>query len=238
MSQAPHILGLIPARGGSKGIPGKNLAPLAGRPLLAHTVAAALASRRLSRVVLSTDDEEIARVGRELGAETPFLRPAGLAGDQTPALPVIQQAVAFLERQGWRPEVVVYLQPTSPLRRAGHIDAAVDILLDQGADSVVSVVRVPHQFNPVSVLKLEDGCLRPFLGDGQGPLRRQDKPEVWARNGPAVLACTRDQVMERDALYGPRTLPLFMDPADSHDVDTPFDLELVEWLLSRRKPAP
>ena len=234
MSKAPNILALIPARGGSKGIPRKNLAPLAGKPLLAYTVEAALACRHPLRVVLSTDDQEIARVGRDLGAEVPFLRPAELARDHSPALPVMQHAVRFLEGQDWPPEVVVYLQPTSPLRRAAHIDAALDLLLEGSADCVVSVVAVPHQFNPVSVMRLENGCLRPFLPERAQLLRRQDKPEVYARNGPAVLACTYVTLMERQEIYGPRTLPLVMDPAESFDVDTPFDLELIAWLLGHR----
>lgn len=234
MPESTNILGLIPARGGSKGIPGKNLVPLAGRPLLAHTVEAGLKSRRLTRLLLSTDHEPIAQAGRALGAEAPFLRPAQLAADDTPALPVIQHAVRFLEDQGWRPEVIVYLQPTSPLRRAEHIDAAVDLLLKEGADSVVSVVKVPHQFNPASVLLLEEGRLRPFMPELAHLLRRQDKPEVYARNGPAVLACTRAVVMDEGRLYGQRTLPLVMAPEDSHDIDTPLDLELAAWLLARR----
>lgn len=234
MPDTVNILGLIPARGGSKGIPGKNLAPLAGKPLLAHTVEAGLKSRRLTRLLLSTDDPAIAQAGRALGAEVPFLRPAELAADDTPALPVIQHAVRFLEDQDWRADVLVYLQPTSPLRRAEHIDAAVNLLLAEKADTVVSVVSVPHQFNPASVMRLENGCLTPFLPELAHLLRRQDKPEVYARNGPAVLACTRQVLMDEGRLYGQRTLPLVMTPEESFDIDTPFDLELVDWLLGRR----
>lgn len=235
MSQALNILGLIPARGGSKGIPGKNLVPLAGRPLLAYTVQAGLASRHISRLLLSTDDENIAQVGRVLGAETPFLRPAELAQDASPALPVMQHAIGFLEAQGWPVDVLVYLQPTSPLRQARHIDAALELLIAQGADTVVSVVPVPHQFNPASVMRLNAGHLEPFLPELAHLLRRQDKPEVYARNGPAVLACTRATIMERGQIYGPNTLPLVMDPQESHDLDSLQDLEVLEWLLSRRQ---
>jgi len=226
------ILGLIPARGGSKSIPDKNLAPLLGKPLIAYTIEAALKSQRLSRTIVSTDSQAIADVARESGAETPFMRPPELARDETPALPVIQHAVRHIEEnEGWRADVAVYLQPTSPLRRAGHIDEAVDLLTGQGADSVVSVMPVPHQFNPASVLRLEEGRLKPFLAGQDHPLRRQEKPEVWARNGPAVLAATYETIMLRGELYGPRTLPLFMTPRESIDVDDPFDLELAAWLL-------
>lgn len=233
-----NILGLIPARGGSKGVPRKNLAPLAGRPLIAHTIAAALASARLSRVVVSTDDAEIAETARRLGAEVPFTRPAELAADDSGALGVMRHAITALDEQGWRTDVLVYLQPTSPLRRASHIDAAVELLVARAADSVVSVMPVPHQFNPVSLMRLTDGLLQPYLAQGiQGaqPLRRQDKPELWARNGPAVLAATHATLMDLGVLYGPATLPLVMAPEDSLDIDTPFDLALVEWVLARRE---
>jgi CMP-N-acetylneuraminic acid synthetase len=230
-----NILGLIPARGGSKGVPRKNLAPLAGRPLIAHSIEAALASGRLGRVVVSTEDAEIAETARRFGAEVPFLRPAELAADDTGALPVMRQAIAALDGQGWRTDALVYLQPTSPLRRAEHIDAAVEMLLAQAADTVVSVVAVPHQFNPVSLMRLEHGLLQPYLAQEAQPLRRQDKPELWARNGPAVLAAIRATLMDLGLIYGPRTLPLVMTPEDSLDIDTPFDLALVEWVLAHRQ---
>lgn len=228
-----EILGLIPARGGSKAIPRKNIAPLAGRPLLAYTCDAALASQRLTRIVLSTDDPDIAEVGRQCGVEVPFVRPADLAQDDTPMLSVLQHALRVLrETEGYQPEVIVLLQPTSPLRRVEHIDAAVDILLSTGADSVVSVIEVPHQFNPVSLMRLEKGRLVPFL---EGPLllRRQDKPPVYARNGPAVLAVRREVLLHKDSLYGDDCRPFIMDERSSVDVDDSLDLEFVEFLLAR-----
>lgn len=239
MSEKPNILGLIPARGGSKGIPRKNLATLAGRPLIAHTIDAGLQAKSISRLIVSTDDDEIADVAKQHGAEVPFMRPAELAGDQTGALEVIQHALHTLEAaEGWRAEIVVYLQPTSPLRRAEHIDAAVELLLAKSADSVVSVVEVPHNFSPVSLMKLEQGFLEPYLGE-TGPLRRQDKPLLYARNGPAILAASRATLLEQNSLFGTRVLPLVMEQAASQDVDTPFDLELAAWLLDRReKPGP
>lgn len=235
MSEDCKILGLIPARGGSKGIPRKNLAPLAGRPLIAHTIAAGLQAKSIGRLIVSTDDDEIAGVARHHGAEVPFMRPAELANDQSGALEVIQHAVRTMESQeGWRAEAVVYLQPTSPLRRAEHIDAAVELLLAKSADSVVSVVEVPHNFSPVSLLKLQQGFLEPYLGE-TGPLRRQDKPLLYARNGPAVLAARRATFLEQNSLFGEHSLPLLMDQIDSLDIDTVFDLELAAWLLGRRE---
>lgn len=197
---------MIPARGGSKSIPCKNIISLADRPLLAYTCEAALSSRTLTRIVLSTDDSEIAAVGREWGVEVPFLRPAELAQDDTPALPVIQHALCWLQKhRDYQPEFIVLLQPTSPLRRACHIDGAVNLLLETDADSVVSVVEVPHQYNPISVMRIEKGMLVPFLADeGTRILLRQEKSRLYARNGPAVLATRRTVLNTTESLFGKR----------------------------------
>jgi len=157
------------------------------------------------------------------------MRPAPLAADDAPMLPVVQHALEAMKERGFDADMVVLLQPTSPLRRAEHIDAAIDWLERTAADSMVSVVEVPHQFNPVSVMRLEDGLLKPFL-DGPTPTRRQDKPRVFARNGPAVLA-VRAAVVASGSLYGERSWPLGMSAEDSIDIDTPSDLKLVEFLL-------
>ena len=222
-----EVLGLIPARGGSRGIPRKNLAELAGRPLLAWTCTAALESTMLTRCVVSTDDPEIAEAARAEGVEVPFMRPAALAGDETPMHAVVLHA---LEAVG--ADVVVLLQPTSPLRTARHVDEAVRLLLDGDADSVVSVVRVPHNFVPSSLLAERDGRLVPVAE--AGATRRQDKEVVFARNGPAVLA-TRAPVIRDGSLYGDACAGYEMDVADSVDVDTAFELELAGWLLDRRE---
>jgi CMP-N,N'-diacetyllegionaminic acid synthase len=227
-----QTLGVIPARGGSKGVPGKNLRALAGRPLLAYTADAALGSRRLSRVVLSTDDEAIAEAGRALGLDVPFIRPADLALDATPMLPVLQHAVSAMTTAAFAPEAVVLLQPTSPLRRAEHIDAALELLDSGGADSIVSVVEVPHQFSPLSVMTLVNGRLKPFA-DGPTITRRQDKPRVYARNGPAVLA-TRTAVLAGGSLYGDDCRPFVMDARTSIDIDDAHDFDYAEYLLRQR----
>jgi CMP-N,N'-diacetyllegionaminic acid synthase len=213
------VLGLIPARGGSKGIPRKNLAPVAGKPLIAWTVATARAARTLTRVVVSTDDDEIAR---EAGAEV-LRRPAALAADDTPMLRVLRHAVDELG-----PDVVVLLQPTSPLRRAEHVDGVVQLLLDTGADSVVSLVEVPHAYRPESLMDVVDGRAIPR----NRAKARQAKASVYARNGPAVLALRADRL--GDDLYGGDCRPYLMDARYSLDVDTPFELELAHLLLSAR----
>ncbi len=232
-----EILGVIPARGGSKGIPHKNIAMIGGQPLLAYTCHAALSSKRLTRVILSTDESAVADIGRHYGIEVPFLRPVELAKDDIPMLDVVQHGLRMLEEmENYRPEVVVLLQPTSPLRRAEHIDEAVDILLKTGADSVVSVVEVPHQFNPVSLMHLEEGRLLPYV-ESPPILRRQDKPRLYARNGPAVLAVQREVLIKKNSLYGNDCRPLVMNTEDSVDIDCPFDLDLAEFLLERHAPG-
>jgi CMP-N-acetylneuraminic acid synthetase len=228
-----EILGIIPARGGSKGIPRKNLALLGGRPLIAHACDAARGSRRLTRMVVSTDDPEVAAVTERLGIEVPFLRPAALAADDTPMFDVLLDLVSTLERDGYHPDALVLLQPTSPFRRAEHIDRAVDLLLESRADSVVSVVPVPHQFTPASLMRLDGDRLVPAAGE-PGPLRRQDKEMLFARNGPAVLALRTPVLVEQRVLYGRDTRALIMSREDSLDIDDAFDLEVAELLLAAR----
>lgn len=228
------IFGLIPARGGSKAIPHKNIIPVAGKPLLAYTCAAALGSQRLDRVLLSTDDVEIQNEGLKYGVEVPFLRPSEFAEDTSPMLDVIVHTLDWLKNESnYEPDIVVLLQPTSPLRRSEHIDGAIELLLTGDADTVVSVLEVPHQFNPVSLMKLEGADLKPFIDEGQ-IFRRQDKPRVLARNGPAVLAVKRP-VIESGRLYGEHIRPFLMSAIDSVDVDEMMDLDLVEFWLARRR---
>jgi CMP-N,N'-diacetyllegionaminic acid synthase len=224
------IVGLVPARGGSKGLPRKNLAPLAGRPLLAWTLDAALASETLDRVVVSTDSEEIATLAQVTGVDV-LGRPPELARDETPMLDVVRHALAELGA----PDVLVLLQPTSPLRRAEHIDAAVRLLIETAADKVVSVVEVPHLFRPTSLMAVRDGRLVPLPSAGDRHVRRQDKPVVYARNGPAVLALRADRL--GDDLYGGDCRPYLMELRDSIDIDGPFELELAEALLRQSPPT-
>lgn len=232
-----NTLGLITARGGSKSIPKKNIAPLAGKPLLAHTCEAARQSGVLSRVVLSTDDAEIADVGRACGVEVPFMRPAEISGDDAKSIDVALHAIDWLaENEGWHADVLVLLQPTSPLRTAQHIAEALDVLNQTGADTVVSVVEVPHRFSPYSVMRLEAGRLHHFW---EGPLpfdrfRRQSVPVLYARNGPALLLTRVPVLQERRSFYGEHVAPYVMGEQDSVDIDTPLDLQIAEFLWTKR----
>lgn len=218
-----HVVGLIPARGGSKGIPRKNLAPVAGRPLLRFTIDAALAAVELSRVVVSTDDDEIAAAAGDCEV---LRRPGSLSTDDASMLDVVLHAVECLGT----PEAVCVLQPTSPLRRTEDIDEAVRLLEATQADGVISVVRVPHRFAPESLMLLvDDGRLRPVTE--ASPSRRQDKRILLARNGPAVLAVRTAGLAER-GLYGGDVRAYEMSPEASVDVDEPFELELVRLLVA------
>ena len=219
------VVGLIPARGASKGIPRKNLATLGGKPLIAWTIAAALSSHTVDRTVVTTEDAEIAGVSRGLGTEV-LDRPQELAGDETPMSEVVAHAVRELAPE----TALVLLQPTSPLRTSRHVDDAVELLLSSGADSVVSVVEVPHRFGTTSLMRLDGEQLVRL--DETSYAGRADKPVLYARNGPAILVLRADRI--GDDLYAGDLRPYVMDAGDSVDVDEPFDLELAEFLLSRR----
>jgi CMP-N-acetylneuraminic acid synthetase len=231
-----NILGLIPARGGSKSIPQKNITPLAGRPLIAYSIQAALESTTLNRVVVSTDDDEIRDVSRKLGAEVPFMRPESISGDEAPAQSVIKHAVGYLERcDNWKVDYVVYLQPTSPFRNSHHIDQGVRLIEESGAHTLVSVVAVPHRFSPDSLMVLNaDRTLS--AGAGEQVLRRQDKQCLYARNGPAVLILKRECVAD-DKLYTRRTVGMVMDWLSSIDIDSPDDLAVAERLMHQPDPG-
>jgi CMP-N,N'-diacetyllegionaminic acid synthase len=227
------ILALIPARGGSKGLPGKNLRPLAGHSLIEYAARVARESAIVDRAVLTTDAEEIAAEGRRVGLEVPFLRPSHLAQDDTPMQPVIEHAVARLAEGGFAPEIVLLLQPTSPLRTADHLRAAVRRLRDSRADSVVSVVELPRHLSPDYVMRIEADALVPFLAEGARVTRRQDARRAYVRDGTIYAFWTRTLV-EQGSIYGARCLPLVVNAEESITIDAPADWETAERLLRQR----
>lgn len=233
MLPVSRVLGIVPARGGSKGVPGKNVRKLAGRPLIDYTARAARESSVLDRIILSTDSNEIAEAGRRSGLEVPFMRPASLAEDDTPMLPVVRHAVDTLSAGGWTPDVIVLLQPTSPLRRPSHVRDAVTMLRETKADSVVTVVELPRHLSPDYVMRIDDGLLRPFLPDGARLTRRQDARPAYSRDG-TVYACWRATLDRWGTIYGERCLPLIVDAADSLSIDTPDDWAEAERRLAER----
>jgi CMP-N,N'-diacetyllegionaminic acid synthase len=238
MSRATsRVLGIIPARGGSKGIPDKNLKLLAGRPLLAYAVDAARESRVIDRLILSTDSQRIADVGRGMGVDVPFLRPAELALDDTPMQPVLEHAVAELERGGSTADIIVLLQPTAPLRQPRHLVAAVELMRETGCDSVVSVVEVPAHYAPHFAMKIVSGRLDYFLPDGKRVTRRQDVEPAYSRDG-TVYAFRRDLLMEQHTIYGPDCRPMILPASESVNLDSVEDWETAERMLSmERRPA-
>ena len=236
MNAAPElVLAIVPARSGSKGVPGKNVRPLAGRTLLDYTAQAARESGVVDRMVLSTDAEDVAEAGRRAGLEVPFLRPPALAEDGTAMLPVLLHALDALAQEGWVPTFVLLLQPTSPLRRADHVRRALTQLRDSGADSVVTVVEVPKHFSPDYVMRIENGALRPFLPEGAAVTRRQDARPAYSRDG-TVYAFRRDTLHRHNSIYGPDCRPLVIDAAESLSIDTPRDWAEAERLLGERSP--
>jgi CMP-N-acetylneuraminic acid synthetase len=228
-----RILGLVPARGGSKGIPRKNIRLLAGKPLLAYTAETALNARSLARVVLSTDDEEIAETGRRYGLEVPFVRPAELATDTTPTLPVVRHAIEALEATGDRFDAVCLLQPTNPLRQPRHIDEAVALLKQRGTTSVVSVLRVPAEHNPHWVyFQSPEGFLRLSTGEQTPIARRQELPPAFHREG-SIYVTRRDTVMVDKTLYGANVVGYLMDADWSVNIDHEPDWERAAALVRR-----
>ncbi len=225
------VLGIVTARGGSKGIPRKNIAPLHGKPLLAHTAEAALAAKRLRRVVLSTDDERIAEVGRACGLEVPFLRPPELARDDTPTIPVLQDVVRKLEARGDRYDAVLTLQPTNPLRRPEDIDGAIELLERTGADSVISFVDVGEKHPARMKFVASDGrVIDPPFAEAYEGQRRQDLPKLYLREGSIYLT-RRDVLMEQNSLKGRDCRALIVPEERACNIDTPFDLFLAEQML-------
>jgi len=217
------ILGIIPARAGSKGVLKKNIKLLNNKPLIAYTIEAALNSN-LSRVIVSTDCKGIAKVSESYGAEV-FMRPSELAKDDTPTLPVLQNVVSRLDEQY---DAVMTLQPTSPLRDEVHINDALSLFKkNPNADSLVSVVHVPHNFLPEKLMRLnKDGLYLSIEGKVK---RRQDMPTLYARNGAAIYITRTKRIQEY--VFGGLILPFFMEKVNSFDIDDMQDWNIVEYVL-------
>jgi CMP-N,N'-diacetyllegionaminic acid synthase len=226
------VLGLIPARGGSKSIPRKNVLPLAGKSLIERAAECARASAALDRVILSTDEADIAELGRRAGLEVPFLRPAELAADTTPMIDVVLHALGHLRQQDYAPDAVMVLQPTSPLRRPHHIREAVALLATHPESSgVCSISPIPKDLCPHYLVKPgAGGYLEFFMPDGGNYRRRQDVPQAWRRTGTIFLTRTDVLVNER-SFYGQRCLTMELPPAEVLNIDEPADWEEAERRL-------
>lgn len=227
----PKILAIIPARGGSKGIPGKNIKLLGGKPLLQYTVEAARESRLLSRVILSSDDPEIIAVAKSLGLEVPFVRPVALATDAAGSLEVVQHVLHELANLGDHYDAVCLLQCTTPFRAPGSIDAAIQKFLETDCDALVSVREVPAEFNPHWVFEDDgSGILNCATGDSEIIKRRQDLPKAYFRDGSIYITKT-DVILKKHSLYGDTTGYIISKGERYVNLDTMADWEQAEGLL-------
>ncbi|MFK7746846.1 MAG: acylneuraminate cytidylyltransferase family protein [Kordia sp.] len=220
-----NILAVIPARGGSKGVPGKNKKLLDGKPLIQYSIDAALQSKYISEVVVTTDDAEIIAIAKSLGANVPFVRPEHLAEDTTPTLPVIQHVVSHFETQGKHFDAICLLQPTSPFRPKGFLDKALETFHEKGTDSLVSVLEVPHQYNPHWTFEPnENGVLQISTGEQNIIPRRQELPKAYHRDGSIYITKT-NVLMHENSLYGNSVAYIVSDEKFYVNIDTIEDWE-------------
>lgn len=229
------VLGVITARGGSKGIPGKNIKPLLGKPLIGYTIEAAKASGVFDRLILSTDDQQIADVAKGFGCEVPFIRPADLAADKSSHLPVMQHAIQWMkEKENYIPDYVMILQPTSPLRQPEHIKEAVAMIEKTGADSVLSISEIPENFSPHKAMVVSgDGLLTLINGSPvrMRTARRQDLPTAYWSVGSVYLFKTSLLDSAEPNFYGDKVSPLIIDKKYVVDINIPADWEEAERAL-------
>jgi CMP-N-acetylneuraminic acid synthetase len=231
-----NILGLIPARGGSKGVPNKNIKLLGGKALITYSIDAGLASKSMKKLVVSTDSEKIAEVSRNAGAEVPFLRPAALATDASPTIDTVIHAVQFYEKKGIDFDAICLLQPTSPFRTASDIEKAINVFKIQNADSLVSVREVPHQYNPHWVYEptSEGSFLKIATGEEQIIPRRQELPKAYHRDG-SIYIVKKKILLEQRSLYGKKIAFHVSENPVYVNIDTLEDWAEAEAFLQKNK---
>jgi CMP-N-acetylneuraminic acid synthetase len=222
-----NIICIIPARGGSKGVPKKNIRSIKGEPLISYTIRSAIKSKLLDKVIVSTEDDEIAAISKQYGAEI-INRPIKLSEDETPTEPVIIHAVSVLECEGYKPDIIVTLQPTSPLRTANQIDEAVGKIMSEDVDSVISLKEVRE--HPYKMKRIEGDRVVPFLSLNLKSNRRQDMPILYKENG-AIYVTKYELLMEKQRIIGDEAIPYIMCEKTSLDIDTELDFQLAECLL-------
>ena len=222
------IIAIIPARGGSKGIAGKNIKQLNGKPLICHTIGEVLKSKYLDKVFVSTDDTSIANISKNCGAKI-IDRPAELAKDKSPTIDAIFHAIDALEDTS-NQDVIILLQPTSPLRNITDIDTALEMFIETDCDSVISMCKVEH--SPYWYFKYEGKKLKPLLGDGHLKMRRQELPDVYRPNG-AIYITTIKNLYKNNGFYCDKIAPYVMSPERSIDIDEEIDFKLAELLIQK-----
>lgn len=225
-----EIIAIIPARKGSKGIKDKNIRTFREKPLLAHAIECAKMTGYINRIILSTDSDKYLKLGKKYGAEAHQLRPAILSADDTPMLDVITYELDSLyKKESYRPDIIVLLQPTQPLRKPKHIDAALSILKEKKSDSVVSVVKVPKHYSPDFVLKINDERLEFYKKDSHLITRRQDASDVYYRDG-TVYMFRYTSFIKYKSIYGKICHPLIINPSESINLDEENDWMLLELI--------
>jgi len=230
MYKGKNILGLIPARGGSKGLPGKNIKPLLAKPLIAWTIEQALASKYLDRVVVSTDDKEIAEISKKYGADVPYIRTKELAKDNAKGIDVVLHSIDWLEENDKQYDLMMLLQPTSPLRRSEDIDKVIELLFLKEAKAIVSVCEVDHHPFWANTLP-EDGCMKDFIRQEIMNENRQELPVFYRLNGAIYLAYC-NYIKEQKGFFGEETFAYIMPQERSIDIDNNVDFELVKILTN------
>ena len=228
-----RVLAIIPARGGSKGVPGKNIKLLSGKPLIEYTTEVALQSKLLTKVAVSSDDDKIIEVAKNTGVEVPFKRPSNLSEDATPTLPVIKHALAYYKNIGEEFDAVCLLQTTSPFRTVEFLDQALEKFITSNTDSLVSVKEVPHEFNPHWTFKLnEQGNLKIATGENEIITRRQDLPKSYHRDGSIYITKTSVLVTQK-SLYG-NSIAYIENSNNEHvNIDTIDDWSKAEIVVNK-----
>ncbi|NVK50394.1 MAG: acylneuraminate cytidylyltransferase family protein [Cyclobacteriaceae bacterium] len=223
-----RILGLIPAREGSKGIPGKNIKTLGRQPLIAYSIKDGIAAKLLCKTVVSTDGEKIAEIARNYGGEVPFIRPKELAEDKTPSIDVVLHALDFFEQNGELFDAVCLLQPTSPFRPKGFIDECIRKFTETDADCLISVLEVPHEYNPHWTFKMDKhGSLSIATGESTLIPRRQELPMAYHRDGSIYISKV-SLIRNKRVLVGGKTVGVLSDKSYYANLDTPKDWEKAE----------
>lgn len=233
MNYPQKVLGIIPARGGSKGVPRKNIRLLAGKPLLQYTAEAALSAKNLTRVILSSEDSEIIEVGRKCGLDVPFVRPAELAQGDTKMIDVILHSIGWFKEHNESFDAICILQPTCPTRTSETIDLCVDLLFSSQADTIITLLPVPIEFNPHWVyFQNPDGSLKISTGLDDPITIRQQFPPAFHREG-SVYVSTMDTIVNKKSIYGSRIVGCLVDPKRSVNIDSLEDWNRAEEIIQK-----
>ena len=228
-----NIVALIPARGGSKGVPRKNIRNLLGKPLIAYSIIQCQRSLYIDRVIVSTEDDEIAKVARDFDAEVPFIRPSTLATDNAKGLEVVFHAVNWFRERAQQVDIIVVLPPTSPLRLTADIDNAIELFFEKSADAVVSVCLAEKNLYWSNILP-DDGCMKDFVSNNAFNKNRQEFQKIFSLNG-SIYVANANFLLSQKTYYSEKSYAYIMPPERSIDIDTEIDFQLAEYLMQKNE---